>query len=163
MERPLVNKKYKLEKFPGKGGWTYTVIAEIPPDKKERFGWVTVKGFIDDYEIKRYHLMPMANGKLFLPVKAEIRKKIKKQGGDWVKVVLFSDRDPLHIPGEFLQCLRDEPSAYKTFNSFNESNKKYYVDWIYSSKKEETRIERMAKAIDRLAKGLKFIDATKKA
>lgn len=154
----MVNKKYKLEKYPGKGGWTYTVIAEIPPNKKERFGCVTVKGFIDDYEIRNYKLMPMGNGKLFLPVKAEIRKKIKKADGDWIKVILFQDDEPVHIPDEFLQCLRDEPAAYQTFNSFNESNKKYYVDWIYSSKKEETRIERMAKAIDRLIHGLKFTE-----
>ncbi len=159
MEKPLVNKRSKLQKYPGKGGWTYTVIPEIAPDKRERFGWVKVKGFIDNYEIKAYRLMPMSNGKLFLPVKAEIRKKIKKQEGDWVKVILFKDEDPLHIPDDFLQCLRDEPVAYKTFNSFNESSKKYYVDWIYASKKEETRIERMAKAIDRLAKGLKFTDS----
>jgi Bacteriocin-protection, YdeI or OmpD-Associated/Domain of unknown function (DUF1905) len=162
MEKPLINKKYKLEKYPGKGGWTYTVISEISPDKRERFGWVKVKGFIDDYEIKGYRLMPMANGKLFFPIKADIRKKIKKQDGDWVKLTLFVDSDPLHIPDEFLQCLRDEPAAYKTFNSFNESSKKYYIDWIYSSKKEETRIERMAKAIDLLAKGLKFTDTFKK-
>ncbi|HKH63051.1 MAG TPA: YdeI/OmpD-associated family protein [Flavitalea sp.] len=161
MEKPLVNKKYKLEKFPGKGGWTYTVISEIPPDKRERFGWVKVKGLIDDFELKGYHLMPMANGKLFLPVRAEIRKKIKKQEGDWVKVVLFQDTEPLFIPDEFLQCLRDEPAAYKTFHSYTESSKKYYVDWIYSSKKVETRIERMAQAIDRLARGLNFTDSLK--
>jgi|SRR5215204_72890 len=161
MEKPLVNKKYKLERFPGKGGWTYTVISEIPPDKRERFGWVKVKGLIDDFELKGYHLMPMANGKLFLPVRAEIRKKIKKQEGDWVKVVLFQDTEPLFIPDEFLQCLRDEPAAYKTFHSYTESSKKYYVDWIYSSKKVETRIERMAQAIDRLARGLNFTDSLK--
>ena len=159
MEKPFVDKKYRLQKFPGKGGWTYTVIPEIPPDKKERFGWVKVKGFIDDYEIKGYRLMPMSNGKLFLPVRAEIRKKINKQQGDWVKVVLFKDDDPLYIPDEFLQCLRDEPEAYRTFNGYAESSKKYYVDWIYSSKKEETRIERMAKTIDRLARGLNFTDS----
>ncbi|HET9278990.1 MAG TPA: YdeI/OmpD-associated family protein [Flavitalea sp.] len=155
MEKPLINKKYKLEKFPGKGGWTYTVISEIPPDKRARFGWVKVKGLIDDFELKGYHLMPMANGKLFLPVRAEIRKKIKKQAGDWVKVILFQDTEPLFIPDEFLQCLRDEPAAYKTFHSYSESSKKYYVDWIYSAKKVETRVERMAQAIDRLARGLK--------
>lgn len=161
MEKPLVNKKFKLEKYPGKGGWTYTIISEIPADKKQPFGWVKVKGFIDDYEIKSYKLMPLADGRLFLPVRAEIRKKINKGSGDWIKVILFLDTDQLHIPDEFLKCLRDEPAAYTTFNSFNESNKKYYVDWIYSSKKEETRIERMAKAIDRLSIGLKFTDTSR--
>jgi hypothetical protein len=161
MEKPLVNKKYKLEKYPGKGGWTYTVISEIPPDKRQRFGWVKVKGFIDDYEIKDYRLFPMKNGKLFLPVRAEIRKKINKKDGDWVKIILFADTDPLYIPDEFLQCLRDDPQAYQTFHNFSESNKKYYIDWIYSSKREETRIDRMAKSIDSLAKGLKFTEAAK--
>ena len=161
MEKALVNKKYKLQKYPGKGGWTYTVIPEISPDKREKFGWVKVKGFIDDYELKGYRLAPMANGKLFLPVRAEIRKKIKKEAGDWVKVILFADTDPLFIPDDFLQCLRDEPAAYNTFHSYPESSKKYYLDWIYSSKKVETRIERMAKAIDRLAKGVSFTDSLK--
>lgn len=158
MEKPLVNKKYKLKKYPGKGGWTYTIIDGIPAEKKEKFGWVKVKGFIDDHEINSYKLMPIKDGRFFLPVKAEIRKKIKKKDGDWVKLLLYTDADPLHIPGEFLQCLRDEPAAYKTFNGLNESNKKYYIDWIYSSKKVETRIERMAKSIDRLANGLKYFE-----
>jgi hypothetical protein len=34
MNKPLVDKKYLLEKSPGKGGWTYTVIPEILADKK---------------------------------------------------------------------------------------------------------------------------------
>jgi hypothetical protein len=72
-ERPLVNKTYRLEKFPGKGGWTFARIPEILPDKKAHFGWVKVRGTIDGYEIRKYHLMPMGNGSLFLPVKAEIR------------------------------------------------------------------------------------------
>lgn len=161
MEKPLVNQKHKLEKYPGKGGWTYTVISGISPDKREKFGWVKVKGFIDDYEIKNYRLFPMKDGKMFFPVKAEIRKKINKKDGDWVKIVLFSDNDPVYIPDEFLQCLRDDPQAYETFNNLNESNKKSYIDWIYSSKREETRIDRMAKAVDALAKGLKFADLSK--
>ncbi len=84
-KKPLVNKKYKLERFQGKGGWTYVPIPEIPLDKRSPFGWVKVKGFIDDYEFSNYRLMPMGNGKLFLAVKAGIRKKINKKEGDWVK------------------------------------------------------------------------------
>ena len=43
-EKPLVDKKYLLEKFPCKGGWTYTIIPEILPDKNSPFSWVKVKG-----------------------------------------------------------------------------------------------------------------------
>ena len=153
LQKPLINKKYQLERFPGKGGWTYLVISEIPATNKRRFGYVRVKGMIDDYEIRGFNIMPMKNGKMFFPVKAEIRKKIKKQSGDWVKLVLFLDDDPLHIPGEFLQCLRDEPLAYKAFHKLPESHQKHYIDWIYSSKKEETRVSRIAQSIDMLVKG----------
>jgi hypothetical protein len=158
MKKPLVNKKYKLERFHGKGGWTYAQIPEIPLDKRSPFGWVKVKGFIDDYEFSNYHLMPMGNGKLFLPVKVDIRKKINKKEGDWVKVILFPDNDPLPVPAELQECLDDEPKAQKTFNSFSDSEKKYYITWIYKAKKEETRIKRIVKTIERLMQGLKMYD-----
>ena len=157
-ERPLVNKRYRLEKFPGKGGWTFARIPEILQDKKAHFGWVKVKGTIDGYEIRKYHLMPMGNGSLFLPVKAEIRKKIKKNAGDLVHVILYSDNEPLEVPDEMLQCLKDEPSALKFFQSLSESERNLYVRWIYSAKKEETKVERLVKAINRLMRGLKLYD-----
>jgi hypothetical protein len=50
--KPLINKNYTLEKFPGKGGWTFARIPEIVKDKKNAFGWVRVKGSIDGFEIK---------------------------------------------------------------------------------------------------------------
>ena len=156
--KPLINKKCLLEKFPGKGGWTYARIPEIPQDKKAHFGWVKVRGTIDGYEIRKYHLMPMGNGKLFLPVKAEIREKIKKEEGDKVHVILYSDNEPLEVPEEMLLCLRDEPAALKFFNSLSESERKFYIQWTYSAKKDETKVDRLAKTIDRLLKGLKMYD-----
>lgn len=155
MEKPLVNKKYKLERFQGKGGWTYARIPNIKKDKTNSFGWVRVRGFIDDYEFRHYHLMPMGDGKLFLPVKAEIRKKIKKKEGDWVKVILFADNEAVTIPAELQDCLNDEPKALRFFQSLSESEKKFYIEWIYKAKREETRISRLAGTIERLLKGLK--------
>lgn len=158
MEKPLVNKKYLLEKFPGKGGWTFARIPDITQDKKAPFGWRKVKGTIDGYEIRKYHLMPMGEGKLFLPVKAEIRKKIKKQEGDLVHIILYPDNEPLETPEEMLLCLTDEPQALKFFHSLSESERKFYIQWIYSAKKEETKIDRLAKTINRLVKGMKMYD-----
>lgn len=156
MIKPLVNQSYLLEKFSGKGGWTYARIPEIPQDKKAHFGWVKVRGTIDGYEIKRYHLMPMGNGSLFLPVKAEIRKKIKKKEGDYVHVILYPDSEPLEIPQEMFLCLQEEPLALKFFQSLSESEQNDYIQWIFSAKKEETEIVRLAKAIDKLLLELKM-------
>jgi Domain of unknown function (DUF1905)/Bacteriocin-protection, YdeI or OmpD-Associated len=158
MEKPLIDKNYQLKKFDGKGGWTYTEVPEIPQDKRAPFGWVTVCGTIDGFEIKQYKLMPMGNGNLFLPVKAEIRKKIKKEAGDWIHVKLYTDNTPVEIPEEFLVCLLDAPNAYRFFQTLTDSNKKYYIDWILESKKLETKVNRMAKTIERLEKGLKMFD-----
>lgn len=156
MEKPLINKKYLLEKFPGKGGWTYAVIPEVLQDKHAHFGWVKVRGFIDDFELKNYRLMPMGNGMLFLPVRAEIRKKIGKKEGDWVHVKLFADNDALEIPKELMLCLEDEPQALKNFLTYTESEQKAYIDWILGAKKEETKIERMAETVNKVLKGLKW-------
>ena len=63
-ETPLVDKDYLLQKYPGKGGWTFAAIPEIAQDKHAWFGWMKVRGTIDDYAIENYHLMPMGNGSL---------------------------------------------------------------------------------------------------
>ena len=155
--KPLVDKKYLLEKYPGKGGWTFITISEIPRNEKNKRG-VKVKGTIDGFEISKYHLMPMKSGDLFLSVRQEIRKKIKKKDGDIVHVILYTDDDPLEVPEEMLLCLQEEPTALKFFNSLSQSEQRLYMLWIYSAKKEETKINRLAKSINRLLKGLKLYD-----
>lgn len=150
VEKPLVDSEYLLKKFPGKGGWTYAEIPEVLQDKNTPFGWVKVRGSIDGYELKNYRLAPMGKGRLFLPVRAEIRKKIGKKEGDWVKVVLYADNSPLEIPEDILVCLKDEPQAYAVFTRYTEGEQKAFIDWITSAKKEETKVERIVKTIEKL-------------
>jgi hypothetical protein len=162
LKKPLVDKKYKMQKYPGKGGWTYVVISEIPKDKHAHFGMVRVKGTIDHYAIKQYNLMPMTGETLFLPIKAAIRKVIKKNAGDFVHVVLHLDNSAVEIPEELEICLRDEPSAYETFMSYTDSEKKAFIDWINAAKREETKINRIAKTLLKLQKKQKLYDFEKK-
>ncbi len=158
MEKPLVDREYLLEKFPGKSGWTYAIIPEILPDKKAPFSWVKVKGSIDGFEISNYHLMPSGKGTLMLSVKSEIRKKIKKQAGDSVHIILYPDNNPLEVPEELLLCLQDDTEALQFFNSLNESEQRNYVKWIYSAKTDQTKANRIAKTLVRLSKHKKFTD-----
>ena len=158
-ENPLVNTEYLLQKFPGKGGWTYAEIPEIVPNKNSPFGWVRVKGSIDSYILKQYKLMPMGNGKLFLPVKAKIRKKIKKKAGDYVHIILHVDTSSLEIPTEIIACFKNEPKTlFKTFISFTEGEQKTYLDWIYQAKTEETKANRIVTMMGKLQKELRFKD-----
>ncbi|KAB1157971.1 DUF1905 domain-containing protein [Flavobacterium luteum] len=150
---PLVDKQYLLEKFQGKGGWTFAKIPEIEQSKNTPFGWVRVRGTIDNFEIKNYNLQPMGNGNLFLPVKAEIRKKINKKEGDYVHIILFFDNLPTEIPEELKLCLIDEPNVYETFiNYTNGGEQKTFIEWIYSAKTDATKVERIAKTIDKIIK-----------
>lgn len=149
-EKPLVDQDYLLHKMEGKGGWTYAAIPEIVQDKHAYFGWVKVRGTIDDYEIANYHLMPMGNGQLFLSVKAEIRKKIGKNEGDWVHVTLYSQELPTVVPDDFLLCLQDEPVAYQKFQQLSESEQKTMMDWIYAAKRDDQKVERIAQTLDKL-------------
>ena len=151
-----MNKKYLLEKFQGKGGWTYAAIPEVLQDKRAPFGWVKVKGSIDELEIKNYKLMPMGNGKLFLPVKADIRKKIGKKEGDWVHVILFADSDPTSIPDELMTCLKDDPKALENFMRYSDGQQKEFIDWIYSAKTDDTKVQRIAETLRKLAQGKTF-------
>jgi len=158
LEKPLINKKYLLEKFPGKGGWTYAAIPEVLQDKHSPFGWVKVKGSIDGFEIKNYKLMPMGNGQLFLPVKAAIRKETGKKEGDWVNVILYADNAPIDIPEEFLDCLKEDSIAHNTFLTYTDGQKKEFIDWIYAAKTDKTKVERIAETLDKLVKQKKLRD-----
>ena len=145
-----------MQRMSGKGGWSYIEIKEISPDHKAHFGMVRVKGYIDSYEIKQYNLMPMGNGNLFLPVKAEIRKKIKKEAGDLVHVKLYLDASPLVIPQELIDCLNEYPEAMKFYESLTQSEKRLYLNWVYSAKQEDTKANRIVKMIDKLLLGKKM-------
>lgn len=149
----MTDKEYLLEKFPGKGGWTFAKIPEILQDKHAPFGWVRVRGTIDGFAISHYHLMPMGNGSLFLPVKAEIRKKIKKQAGDWVHVTLYADTLPTGMPEELEQCFGDEPGIMETFLSYPEQEQQSVITWIYAAKTEDIKIDRITQVMDNIAKG----------
>lgn len=157
-DKPLIDKNYLLKKFPGKGGWTYAQIPEIPQDKHSPFGWVRVRGTIDNVEIKNYHLMPMGNGKLFLPVKAGIRKIIRKQAGDFVQVTLYADNSPTEIPEELKLCLMDEPNGLEILLTYTNGEQKAFIDWIYAAKTDETKVKRIARTLDKIAKGEKLTD-----
>ena len=151
-EKPLVDKEYVLEKFPGKGGWTYARIPEVPLQKNSPFGWAKVRGFIDSFELKSYKLMPMGDSSLFLPVKAAIRKKIKKEAGDTVHVVLYDDELPSEVPQEIIDCLESEPEAKEKFWKLSDDQRRFRLNIIYSTKDEESKVKAIVRMIKELSK-----------
>lgn len=151
----LVKKNSILKKFSGKGGWTYAELNEVKPNKNNPFGWVQVSGCIDHVEIKQYKLMPLGNGKLFLPVKASIRKQIKKEAGDTIYIELYLDESAPEIPTQLIECLKDEPAAYSFFVNLNEIEKQKWVRYIYASNNNYLQEQRIVTTINALLKKIK--------
>lgn len=156
-EIPLVDNHYLLERFPGKSGWTYAAIPEVVQDRHAWFGWVKVSGKIDDFEFNDYKLMPMGNGRLFLPVRTEIRKRIGKQAGDWVHVVLYAEVAPTVEKDDLMICLAEDPEANQAFQKLTEEEQKTWQDWIFAAKSDDHKVKRIAETLDRLASGQKRI------
>jgi hypothetical protein len=151
----FVERKGLLKKFPGKGGWTYAEIPEIAQNPNNPFGWVKVKGSIDNYKIAQYKLMPMGEGRLFLPVKAPIRKAINKSAGDWVHIILELDNSPVKLPTELKECLVNESSqTLQAFQNLSQGQQKRYIDWIYEAKSEESKAQRIIQLLKDLAKAM---------
>lgn len=150
MEKPLTDDEYTLEKFQSNGGWTYAVIHEVKPDKSRPFGMVKVKGTIDHYAFQGMNLQPMGQGRLMLPVNATIRRKIKKEAGDTVRIILFKDDVPPQLPEELLLGLQDIPGAMECFRELKEMDQNIFINYITTAKKEETRIRRIAEVINKV-------------
>lgn len=148
----LIEGTFLIEKMPGKGGWSYVRLPGVSADYKGKWGTVKVSGTIDEYELTAYNLMPIKDGSLFLPIKAEIRKKTGKQEGDRVRILLYADEQKVSMatPEDLLLCLQDEPEAYQTFMSYTEAEKKTFLDWIGQATQDEVRVQRIARTIDML-------------
>lgn len=154
----LADDEFLLEKYPGKGGWTYVIIPNVSKSGKGPLRWLKVKGRIDHFEFYNYKLMPLGNGQLFLPVKASIRKQIGKKDGDHVRIVLFEDHTPTEIPEDLLTCLKDSPSLLKRFRGYSDGEHKMFADWINSAKTDRTKVVRIARTLSLIEKGLRFKD-----
>ena len=146
---PFVDSEFVMQKPDVKGGWTFITMPIMPHLPKKRNSTVRVKGFIDSYELKDFHIWAMKKG-TFLAVKADIRKAIKKEAGDTVKVVLYLDEPQMVIPEDFLTCLREEPKLLAHFEKQPEKDRQATIDWIFAAKTEDEKIARIVKTMEKL-------------
>jgi hypothetical protein len=147
--KPLVSKKYLLQRFNTKGGWTYILLPEIPQDRSSYFGLTKVTGTIDGLELGTLNLMPSKGG-LFMPVNAAIRKKIGKQAGDEVMLELYADVSVETSTSDLIDCLKDEPAAYEIFLKRPTLARKAWIDEVNALQDAESRVRRIVSMIEEL-------------
>lgn len=148
----LAEGEFVLEKYPGKGGWTFVrVPVDILPARKS-FGMIRVCGFVDDFEFQGKHLMPMGNGFLFLPISKPIRIAIGKEQGDSVRLKLLRDEVPSQVPEELIECLKDDPGKLQLFQKLSDADQKHWVEYIYSTNSMDVKSDRIVKLLNQLSK-----------
>ena len=66
-----------------------------------------------------------------------------------------AEKKIITLPGDLANVLKKNKKAHEFFQTLSFTNKKEYVEWIVTAKREETRKERVQGAIERLQKGWK--------
>ena len=138
-----------LESGVGTGG----AYVLFPYDVEKTFGSkgrIPVKATIDG-ESYRGSLVKYGSPEHMFPILKSIREKIGKKIGDTVDISLEMDTEErdVEIPKDFKKALK-EHKLDKVFLSMSYSHRREWVQWIEGAKKEETRVNRIVKAIERL-------------
>ena len=60
---------------------------------------------------------------------------------------------PIPIPDDFAQALAAEPGARENFDGFTDAQRRDYLEWITTAKREATRAKRIATSVEWLAEG----------
>lgn len=134
---------------PGGGG----AFVRVPFDVEKIYGKkrVPVNALIEG-EPYRGTLVRMGEPCHVLIVLKEIREKIGKDFGDEIEVTLEEDVAPrvVELPEDFRAALDREPAAKAAFAELSYTHQKEHVRAILDAKREETRRNRIAKAIELL-------------
>ena len=124
-------------------------FIEIPFDVEKEFGAkrVKVKAKFDNVDY-RGSIVRMGMPCFMIGLTKEIRKGI----GDTVSVEIEKDEEEriVEIPIEFESMINKNNNAKEFYDSLSYSQKKKYITWITSAKKEETKIKRMNEALLKL-------------
>ena len=158
----MVSFQVLIERFKDKGeksGWTYIYVPEslalqIKPDCRTSY---RVKGFFDALPFEGVAVVPMGEGDYIIPLKAELRRKLRKKEGDLLKVSLEEDKDfKIPMPADLEECLNEQPHFMENFMKQPKSHQNYYFNWINSAKTEPTRAKRIAMTVNAMDKNFDF-------
>ncbi|MBV9303857.1 MAG: DUF1905 domain-containing protein [Acidobacteriaceae bacterium] len=147
--------KFKAKIETGDRGGAYVLF---PYDVEKEFGTkgnVPVKATFDGVPYTG-SLIKYGQPKHMLGLLKSIRDKTGKGPGDTVEVELSKDEGPrtVEVPPEFKQAMKSG-GVLPAFERLSYTHRKEYCRWITEAKKEETRLNRLQKAVEMLKKGVR--------
>ena len=148
----------KFDKQGEKTGWTYILIPskianKLNPGVKKSY---RVKGKLDEFKIVKIALVPMGGGDFIMSINAAMRKGLGKRKGATVKIQIEVDKAEILPPSELIDCLKDEPEAFKYFNSLPQGHRNYFTKWIETAKTEPTKVKRIALVVKTMVRKMDF-------
>jgi hypothetical protein len=146
--------KFKARIEAGDAGGAYVLF---PYDTEKEFatkGKVPVKATFDGIPYTG-SLIKYGNPLHILGMLKAIREKTGKRPGDTVEVVVWKDEEvrTVEVPAQF-QSLMKKEGLLPAFEKLSYTHRKEYCRWITEAKKQETRLQRLNKAIEMLRKGI---------
>ena len=147
--------KFKAKIQPGQGGGAFVFF---PYDVEKEFGTkgqVPVQVKFDGIEYKG-SLFKYGMPQHMIGVLKAVREKLGKGPGDTIEVELWKDKDErtVEVPAEFQKLMKKE-GLLPFFDKLSYTHRKEYCRWITEARKEETRLQRLEKAVEMLKKGIK--------
>jgi hypothetical protein len=150
--------KFKV-KLVGQEGSSVAALA-APFDVKQVFGTIArvpVRGTVNGFPF-RSSLMPMG-GCHYMAVNRTMREGAGCKAGDTVSVVMERDSAPrvVEIPAVLKQALAKSKTAQANWKKYSFSNQKEMALAITGAKQDETRARRLARIIDIIKTGKKWV------
>jgi len=157
MEKEM-SKVMKLLK-PGVVVWVYypkgisKIQTELTRDKGwdcllaegDKLTWISLISFNDRWSVFGFRAKTEADKKNEAKPKKE--RKILK----WVN----AQTKEVRLPDDVADALKKNKKEADAFNALSFTDKKEYLEWVVTAKREETRTERLKGTIERLGKGWK--------
>jgi hypothetical protein len=153
-------KKLKFKtKLVGQEGSSVAAV-NAPFDMKEVFGTIArvpVRGTINGFPF-RSSLMPMG-GCHYMAVNRTMREGAACKAGDTVSVVMERDTAPrvVAVPAILKKALARSKTAQANWKKYSYSNQKEMAIAITGAKQEDTRARRVARIVDIVKNGKKWM------
>jgi hypothetical protein len=135
--------------------WTFLILPTEASAKLPSRGMTSVEGSLNGSPF-RATLEPDGQGGHWLKVERKLREAARAEAGDVVTLEIepVAEEPEPKVPADLRKALAGAPiKVRETWSGITPIARRDWVQWITSGKRAETRVSRIGKACDMLAKG----------